>query len=92
MLAIATSFGITIFVLVYVAAPFSGGHINPAGNGLGARQLMQALLAADCDVTGRAVSLAFFLTKKLSVIRLLLYWAAQLGGAIVGACGGSLVC
>ncbi|KAL0020531.1 hypothetical protein WJX79_005805 [Trebouxia sp. C0005] len=30
VLSIATSFGFTIFVLVYIAAAFSGGHINPA--------------------------------------------------------------
>ncbi|KAL0044987.1 hypothetical protein WJX82_004240 [Trebouxia sp. C0006] len=30
VLTIATSFGFTIFVLVYIAAAFSGGHINPA--------------------------------------------------------------
>ena len=90
VLAIATSFGITMcvhmllcvhlcsplrpaltqrvsccsFVLVYAAAPFSGGHINPA------------------------VSLAFFLSKKLSVPRLACYWCACAGAC--SACSSAV--
>jgi len=58
---LAMVFGVTIFVLVYVAAAFSGGHLNPA------------------------VSLAFVITKKISLLRFFLYVAAQLSGATVGA-------
>lgn len=58
---IAASFGFSIAVLVYCAASFSGGHINPA------------------------VTLAFAITKKISLLRAALYITAQVGGAILGS-------
>ena len=30
MLCLLAGFGVVIFVLVYAASPFSGGHLNPA--------------------------------------------------------------
>lgn len=61
VLPLAMVFGVAIFVLVYVAAAFSGGHLNPA------------------------VSLAFVITKKISLLRFFLYVIAQLAGATIGA-------
>ncbi|KAK9814313.1 hypothetical protein WJX72_003829 [[Myrmecia] bisecta] len=61
ILTIAFGFGYSIFVLVYAASSFSGGHLNPA------------------------VTIAFLLTGKISIIRALFYIAFQLGGACTGS-------
>lgn len=60
-LTIAASFGFSIAVMVYAAASFSGGHLNPA------------------------VTLAACLTRKVSLPRALIYFVAQIGGALLGA-------
>ena len=31
------------------------------------------------------VTLAFLITKKLSIVRAIMYWIAQMGGAIIGS-------
>lgn len=61
LLNIAFGFGFSIFIAVYVAASFSGGHINPA------------------------VTLAFMLTQRVSIVRGFLYIIFQ----CLGACTGS---
>lgn len=61
LLNIAFGFGLSIFVSVYVAASFSGGHINPA------------------------VTLAFVLTQRVSLVRGFLYIIFQ----CLGSCTGS---
>ena len=58
---IASSFGFTIFVLVFLIAPISGGHINPA------------------------ITLGLALARRITLLRGVLYVAAQCGGAILGA-------
>ncbi|KAK9829737.1 hypothetical protein WJX72_007578 [[Myrmecia] bisecta] len=60
VLTIATAFGLSIFVLVYASASFSGGHLNPA------------------------ITLGFLITKKVTLLRAVLYWAAQITGGIIG--------
>lgn len=59
-LMIAAAFGFAIFVLVFIFAPLSGAHINPA------------------------VSYGLALTRKITVVRMLFYIGAQMGGAVVG--------
>ena len=61
LLNIAFAFGFAIFIAVFVAASFSGGHINPA------------------------VTVAFMLTRKISLLRGALYVGFQLGGACLGS-------
>lgn len=61
LLNIALSFGISLFVVIYFTASFSGGHINPA------------------------VTLAMFVTKRISLLRALLYTAFQCSGAAVAS-------
>ncbi|WIA16082.1 hypothetical protein OEZ85_012807 [Tetradesmus obliquus] len=61
LLNIAMAFGLSIFVLVYAAASFSGGHLNPA------------------------ITIAFFLARRISLVRAAVYVACQLAGAMVGS-------
>jgi MIP family channel proteins len=61
VLSIAAGFGFAIFMTVYMAAAFSGGHLNPA------------------------ITLAFLITKKVSLVRAVCYWIAQLCGAMLGS-------
>jgi len=61
LLNIALSFGLSLFVVIYFAASFSGGHINPA------------------------VTLAMFVTKRISLLRAVLYTAFQCSGAAVAS-------
>ena len=35
--------------------------------------------------TAWQVTLAFLITKKLSIVRAIMYWIAQMGGAIIGS-------
>lgn len=61
LLNIALSFGLSLFVVIYFSASFSGGHINPA------------------------VSLAMFITKRISLMRCVLYTIVQCSGAAVAS-------
>lgn len=61
LLNIALAFGITLFVVIFFTAPFSGGHINPA------------------------VTFAFFLAQKISLLRATLYIILQCAGAAVAS-------
>ncbi|DBA85350.1 TPA: oleate-activated transcription factor pip2 [Trebouxia sp. C0005] len=61
LLNIALAFGFTIFVVIFVTAPFSGGHINPA------------------------VSFAFFLAQKISLVRGICYIIVQCAGAAIAS-------
>ncbi|WIA36261.1 hypothetical protein OEZ86_007591 [Tetradesmus obliquus] len=61
LLNIAMAFGLSIFVLVYAAASFSGGHLNPA------------------------ITIAMFLTRRISLVRTAVYIICQVAGAIVGS-------
>lgn len=61
LLNIALSFGFSLFAVVYFAASFSGGHINPA------------------------VTLAMFVTKRISLLRGVLYTIFQCSGAAIAS-------
>ncbi|WIA16081.1 hypothetical protein OEZ85_012806 [Tetradesmus obliquus] len=61
LLNIAMAFGLSIFVLVYAAASFSGGHLNPA------------------------ITIAMFLTSRVSLVRAAVYIICQLAGLLYEA-------
>jgi aquaporin PIP len=61
LLNIALSFGLSLFIVIYFTASFSGGHINPA------------------------VSLAMFITKRISLLRCVIYTIFQCAGAAVAS-------
>ncbi|KAK9821655.1 hypothetical protein WJX74_005287 [Apatococcus lobatus] len=63
VLVIAFAFGISIFTLIYLVAPFSGGHLNPAvtvGLLVGGRvTLLRAVCFVPAQIAGATVGVAF---------------------------------
>ena len=71
------------------AARLSGGEVSAAARAVAPALLVMALIYALGDASGAhfnpVVSLAFTLKRLFPAAWLLPYWAAQLGGALVGA-------
>ncbi len=73
-----------ILIVIYVFAPISGAHFNPAGK-LATMWFCQRVNANQSFALINAVTLTTLLCRRVTIVRCVCYMIAQMAGAVAGA-------